>query len=79
MKEAISLDKSCAKKKRALDAAHVSRVTVWLADHLVLDVERDGDQDDHVVGTFDDTAWAGVLLAALIIDEDAARAPRSDH
>jgi hypothetical protein len=62
-----------------LDAAHVARVRVWLADRLVLDVERDGDHDDHIVRTFDDTAWAGVLLAALIIDEDAARAPRSDH
>lgn len=62
-----------------LDAARVARVRVWLADRLVLDVERYGDHDDHVVRTFDDAAWAGVLLAALIIDEDAARAPRSDH
>ena len=62
-----------------LDASHVARVRVWLADRLVLDVERDGDHDDHVVRTFDGAAWAGVLLAALIIDEDAARAPRSDH
>jgi hypothetical protein len=44
----------------------------------VLDVELDRD-DDHVVKTFDDEAWASALLAALIIDEDAARAPRSDH
>ena len=62
-----------------LDAAHFARIRVWLADRLVLDVERDGDHDDHVVRTFDDAARAGVLLAALIIDEDAARAPRSDH
>jgi hypothetical protein len=62
-----------------LDASHVARVRVWLADRLVLDVERDGDHDDHVVRTFDGAAWAGVLLEALIIDEDAARAPRSDH
>jgi hypothetical protein len=61
-----------------LDADHVARVRVWLADHLVLDVELDRD-DDHVVKTFDDEAWASALLAALIIDEDAARAPRSDH
>jgi hypothetical protein len=62
-----------------LDASHVARVRVWLADRLVLDVERDGDHDDHVVRTFDDAPWAAVLLAALIINEDAARAPRSDH
>ena len=62
-----------------LDAAHVARVRVWLADRLVLDVERDGDHDDHAVRTFDGAAWAGVLLAALIIEEDAARAPRLDH
>ena len=61
-----------------LDAAHVARVRVWLADRLVLDVERDGDHDDHVVRTFDGATWADVLLAALIIDEDAARAPRSE-
>jgi hypothetical protein len=58
---------------------HFSRIRVWLADRLVLDVERDGHHDDHVVQTFDDAAWAGVLLGALIIDEDATRAPRSDH
>jgi hypothetical protein len=62
-----------------LDAAHAARVRVWLADRLVLDVELDRDYDDHVVRTFDNAAWAGVLLAALIIDEDAARASRSDH
>ena len=44
-----------------LDASHVVRVRVWLADRLVLDVERDGDHDDHVVRTFDGAAWAGVL------------------
>jgi hypothetical protein len=63
----------------ALDAAHVARVKVWLADRLVLDVELDRADDDHVVHTFDDAEWAGVLLGALIFDEDAARAPRSDH
>ena len=63
----------------ALDAAHVARVRVWLADRLVLDVELDRDDDDHVVHTFDDAEWAGVLLPTLIFDEDAARAPRSDH
>jgi hypothetical protein len=63
----------------ALDAAHVARVKVWLANRLVLDVELDRDGDDHVLHTFDDAEWAGVLLAALILDEDAARAPRSDH
>jgi hypothetical protein len=63
----------------ALDAAHVARVRVWLADRLVLDVELDRDDDNHVVHTFDEAEWAGVLLAALIFDEDAARAPRSDH
>jgi hypothetical protein len=63
----------------ALDATHVARVRVWLADRLVLDVELDRDDDDHVVHTFDHAEWAGVLLGALIFDEDAARAPRSDH
>jgi hypothetical protein len=63
----------------ALDAAHVARVRVWLADRLVLDVELDRDNDNHVVHTFEDAEWANVLLAALIYDEDAARAPRSDH
>jgi hypothetical protein len=63
----------------ALDAAHVARVRVWLADRLVLDVELDRDDDNHVVHTFDEAGWAGVLLTALIFDEDAARAPRSDH
>jgi hypothetical protein len=63
----------------ALDAAQVARVRVWLADRLVLDVELDCDNDNHVVHTFDDGEWANVLLAALIFDEDAARAPRSDH
>ena len=62
-----------------LDTAHVARVRVWLSDRLVLDVELDRDHDDHVVRTFDGAAWAGVLLAALVIDEDAAHAPRSDH
>ena len=62
-----------------LDAAHVARVRVWLADRLVLDVELDRDNDNHVVHTFDDAEWANVLLAALIYDEDAARAPRPDH
>jgi hypothetical protein len=59
-----------------LDNAHVATVRVWLADRLVLDVELDRNHD-HVVRTFDGAAWAGVLLAALIIDEDAAHAPRS--
>jgi hypothetical protein len=63
----------------ALDAAHVAKVRVWLADRLVLDVELDRDGNDHVVHTFDDAEWAGVLLAALIVDEDATRAPKSDH
>jgi hypothetical protein len=54
-------------------------VRVWLADRLVLDVELDRDNNNHVVHTFDDAEWANVLLAALIYDEDAARAPRSDH
>jgi hypothetical protein len=63
----------------ALDATHVARVRIWLADRLVLDVELDRDDDDHVVHTFNDAEWAGVLLAALILDEDATRAPRSDH
>jgi hypothetical protein len=54
-------------------------VRVWLAERLVLDVELDRDGDGHVVRTFDDAEWAGVLLAALIFDEDAARAPRSDQ
>jgi len=63
----------------ALDAAQVARVRVWLADRLVLEVELDRDNDNHVVHTFDDGEWANVLLAALIYDEDAARAPRSDH
>lgn len=62
-----------------LDADHVARVRVWLADRLVLDVELDRDHDDHVVSIFDDAEWTGALLAALIIDEDAARAPKSDH
>ena len=60
-----------------LDTAHVARVRVWLADGLVLDVELDRVHNDHVVHTFEGGAWADVLLAALIIDEDAARAPRS--
>jgi hypothetical protein len=63
----------------ALDAAHVARVRVWLADRLVLDVELDRDDDDHVVHNYEDAEWAGVLLAALIFDEDASRAPRSDQ
>jgi hypothetical protein len=63
----------------ALDAAHVARVRVWLADRLVLDVELDRDNDNHVVHTFEDAEWTNMLLAALIYDEDAARAPRSDH
>jgi hypothetical protein len=63
----------------ALDAAHVARVKVWLADRLVLDVELNRAGDDHVVHTFDDAEWTGVLLAALIFYEDAARAPRSDR
>jgi hypothetical protein len=63
----------------ALDAAHVARVRVWLLDRLVLDVELDREDGNHVVHTFDDAEWADVLLAALILDEDAARAPRSDH
>jgi hypothetical protein len=63
----------------ALDAAQVARVRIWLVDRLVLDVELDRDNDNHVVHTFDDAEWANVLLAALICDEDAARAPRSDH
>ena len=63
----------------APDVAHVARVRVWLAERLVLDVELDRDDDGHVVRTFDDAGWAGVLLAALIFDEDAARAPRSDQ
>ena len=62
-----------------LDADHVARVRVWLADRLVLDVELDRDHDDHVVSIFDDAEWTGALLAALNIDEDAAPAPRSDH
>jgi hypothetical protein len=61
-----------------LDAAHVARVRVWLADCLVLDVELARGQDDHVVYTFDDAEWAAVLLETLMFDEDAARAPRSD-
>jgi hypothetical protein len=36
------------------DVARIIRV--WLADRLVLDVERDGDHDDHVVRIFDDAA-----------------------
>jgi hypothetical protein len=63
----------------ALDTADVARVRVWLADRLVLDVELDRNDAGHVVRTFDDAEWAGVLLAALIFDEDAARAPRSDQ
>jgi hypothetical protein len=63
----------------AVDAAHVARVRVWLADCLVLDVELGRGEDDHVVYTFDDAEWASVLLGTLIFDEDAARAPRSDH
>jgi hypothetical protein len=59
-----------------LDAAHRARVRVWLADRLVLDVELDS---DHVVRSFEDEQWASVLLAALIIEEDAVRAPRSKH
>jgi hypothetical protein len=62
-----------------LAANHVARVRVWLADRLVLDVELDRDHDDHVVSTFDAAEWTGVLLAALIIDEDASRAPKSEH
>jgi hypothetical protein len=61
-----------------LDAAHVARVRVWLADRLVLDVELARGEDDHVVYTFDDSEWAAVLLEMLMFDEDAARAPRSD-
>jgi hypothetical protein len=57
-----------------LDADHVARVRVWLAD-----VELDRDRDNHVVNAFHEAPWAGVLLAALIIDEDAARAPRHDR
>ena len=63
----------------AVDAAHVARVKVWLADRLVLDVELGRHEGDHVVHTFDNAEWAGVLLEALIFAEDAARAPRSDH
>jgi hypothetical protein len=61
-----------------LDAVHVAKVRVWLADRLVLDVELARGQDDHVVYTFDDAEWAAVLLETLMFDEDAARAPRSD-
>jgi hypothetical protein len=63
----------------SLDPAQVPRVRIWVADRLVLDVELDRDNDNHVVHTFDDAEWANVLLAALIYEEDAARAPRSDH
>jgi hypothetical protein len=59
------------------DAAHVAQIRVWLADRLVLDVEING--DDYLVRTFDGGAWADVLLGALIMGEDAARAPRSDR
>jgi hypothetical protein len=61
----------------ALDATHVASVKVWLADRLVLDVELGLQENDHVVHTFDDAEWAGVLLGTLIFAEDAARAPRS--
>ena len=63
----------------AVDAAHVARVRVWLADRPVLDVELDRDGDDHIVHAFDEAEWAGVLLQALIFDEDATRAPRLDN
>jgi len=56
----------------AFNAAHVARVRIWLADRLVLDVELDREDNNHIVRTFDDAEWAGVLLAA-------PRAPRSDH
>ena len=52
---------------------------IWVADRLVLDVELDRDTDNQVVPTFDDGEWTNVLLAALIYDEDATRAPRSHH
>jgi hypothetical protein len=61
---------------KALDAARLARVKVWLGDRLVLDVELDRHGDDHVVHAFDDAEWANVLLEALIMNEDAARAPR---
>jgi len=48
----------------AFNAAHVARVRIWLADRLVLDVELDREDNNHIVRTFDDAEWAGVLLAA---------------
>ena len=63
----------------ALDEAHLARVKVWLAERLVLDVELDRDGDDHIIHAFDAAEWSGLLLQALIFDEDAARAPRPDH
>jgi len=63
----------------ALAGAQVASARLWLADRLRLGGELDRDNDNHVVHTFDDGEWANVLLAALIYDEDAARAPRSDH
>jgi hypothetical protein len=48
----------------AFNAAHVARVRIWLADRLVLDVELDREDNNHIVPTFDDAEWAGVLLAA---------------
>jgi hypothetical protein len=52
-----------------LDAVHVAKVRVWLADRLVLDVELARGQDDHVVYTFDDAEWAAVLLETLMFDD----------
>ena len=63
----------------ALDEAHLARVKVLLAERLVLDVELDRHGDDHIIHAFDDAEWSGLLLRALIFDEDAARAPRPDH
>ena len=66
-------------RQNAPDAAHVARVRVWLAERLVLDVELDRDDDGHVVRTFRRRGVVRRAAAALIFDEDAARAPRSDQ
>ena len=50
---------------------------VWLTDRLVLDVELDRDNDNHVVHTFDDSEWADVVLTATRLSTKMLRAPRS--
>ena len=57
----------------AFDSANVARVRIWLADRLVLDVELDREDNNHIVHHF---RRRGMGRCAA---RGAARAPRSDH